>query len=230
MITFTAKTVDEAVIRGLAELGITRENALIEVVENGSKGLFGIGARDAVVKVGRKGDAEADNVVEEILHTDENFDKAADFLRNVLGGMSVAGITLTRFRDKNGYTIKIDSEDAGVIIGKRGQTLNALQYLLNIYLNRGREEKVFYNLDIENYRNMREKSLQDLSVKLAQRVRERGKNVELEPMSSRERRIIHMTLKNNPHVTTFSKGDDPYRKVVISPRNRQTSRRQGYDQ
>lgn len=230
MIRITAKTLDEAITRGLAELGVTREEAEIEIIEEGCKGLFGIGCRDAVIEVCKKTVVKPQEVArEEFFFNDATYDKAVDYLKELLLKMEIPEPVFSKAKSDNGPTIQIETGEAGSLIGKRGQTLNAIQYLLNIYLNRSQEEKIFFNLDIAEYRSNREKSLQELSRKLAQKVKDRGKNIELEPMSSRERRIIHMALKNHPHVTTFSKGDEPYRKVVISPKGRRPPRRQAYE-
>ncbi|MDD2714374.1 MAG: protein jag [Candidatus Wallbacteria bacterium] len=225
MIRLTGKNLEEAVTRGLAELGITREQAEIRVIEEGSKGLFGIGSREAVIEIGKKASVSPESVAQELFGSDESYEKACDFLREMLERMEIKDAKFSRMKSETSVTIQIDTLEAGIIIGKRGQTLNAIQYLLNIFLNRGQEDKTFYNLDIADYRSSRERSLQDLSKKLAQKVNERGKNIELEPMTSRERRIIHMALKNHPQVTTFSKGEEPYRKVVISLKNKRHQRR-----
>jgi len=230
MTEFRGKTVEEAVAKGLSKLNLTREKANIEIVQESSCGIFGIGSREAIIRINEKNEPEAivekvvEKVATEIMDSDETYEKASDFLSNILNKMGITDAEFSRERKNNEVTISINTKDKGIVIGKRGQTLNALQYLVNIHTNRGREDKIFYNLDIENYRSTREQSLKDLSNKLARKVKEIGKTIELEPMNSRERRVIHMELKNHPFVTTFSKGEEPYRKVVISLKNKNNRR------
>ncbi len=114
--------------------------------------------------------------------------------------------------------VDLEGNDLGILIGRRGETLDALQYLVNLSVNKNQEIRKKIIIDIEGYRNRREKTLQKLALKLADKARLRGRNVVLEPMSSQERRIIHTTLQGRDDIYTFSEGEEPYRKIIISPK------------
>lgn len=229
---FKGKTLEDAIARGLAELGITRDEAEIKVIDEGVKGIFGIGSREAIIQIRKKttyvqsdenidkriAEEVVEKKIKELYDTEEVFYDGVNFLNEILKRMGINDATFIKSYDGDGPVIQIKSEKGGLIIGKRGQTLNSLQHLVNVYLNKKYQKRIFYSLDISNYKEARTKSLQKLSQKLAKQVLIKKKNIELEPMNSRERRIIHMTLKNHPDVVTFSKGEEPYRKVVISLR------------
>ncbi len=200
----SAKTVDEAISLALKELGISREDAKIEVVEEGSRGLFGLGAKDAVVKV-------VSNV---------NLEKRAQtFLDEVFLSMGLR-VELDIQTEGKIMRINLIGENLGIIIGKRGDTLDALEHLVNLCVNKGDGEYVKVILDAENYRARREQTLVKLAKSLASSATRNNRKITLEPMHSNERRIIHATLQNNPNVDTFSVGDEPNRKVVIAPKKK----------
>ena len=121
----------------------------------------------------------------------------------------------TKLKDRQ-LEIKISGDDMGIIIGKRGQTLDAVQYLVNLVVNKGTAPYISVTLDTENYRERRKETLETLAFNLAKKVKHTGKNVVLEPMNPYERRIIHSALQNDRYVTTYSEGDEPYRNVVIT--------------
>ena len=197
----TGKTVDEAVALALGELGITKDEAEIEVIEEGSRGFLGMfGAKDAVVKVKKKFDPER---------------TAKNFLKEMFIAMGLIVNVETKLKDRQ-LEIKISGDDMGVIIGKRGQTLDAVQYLVNLVVNKGTAPYISVTLDTENYRERRKETLETLAFNLAKKVKHTGKNVVLEPMNPYERRIIHSALQNDRYVTTYSEGDEPYRNVVIT--------------
>ena len=197
----TGKTVDEAVALALGELGITKDEAEIEVIEEGSRGFFGMfGAKDAVVKVKKKFDPER---------------TAKNFLKEMFIAMGLIVNVETKLKDRQ-LEIKISGDDMGIIIGKRGQTLDAVQYLVNLVVNKGTAPYISVTLDTENYRERRKETLETLAFNLAKKVKHTGKNVVLEPMNPYERRIIHSALQNDRYVTTYSEGDEPYRNVVIT--------------
>ncbi len=197
----TGKTVDEAVALALGELGITRDEAEIEVIEEGSRGFLGMfGAKDAVVKVKKKFDPER---------------TAKNFLKEMFIAMGLIVNVETKLKDRQ-LEIKISGDDMGIIIGKRGQTLDAVQYLVNLVVNKGTAPYISVTLDTENYRERRKETLETLAFNLAKKVKHTGKNVVLEPMNPYERRIIHSALQNDRYVTTYSEGDEPYRNVVIT--------------
>ena len=197
----TAKTVDEAINAALRELNITRDEAEIEILEEGSKGFLGfIGAKDAVVKVKKKFDPEK---------------TAKTFLKEMFIAMGLIVNVETKLKEKQ-LEIKISGDDMGIIIGKRGQTLDSIQYLVNLVVNKGTAPYISVTLDTENYRERRKETLESLAFNLAKKVKHTGKNVVLEPMNPYERRIIHSALQNDRYVTTYSEGEEPYRNVVIA--------------
>ena len=203
----TAKTIDEAIELALHDLNIKKENAKIDILEEPSKGFLGIiGSKDAKVRV------------EEIEEVKEKESKkiAYEFLRNVLNAMDVkAEIRIKETPEC--LNIDLTGPRMGIIIGRRGQTLDALQYLLTLVVNKNseREDYIRIILDTENYRRKREETLERLANRLAGRVVKSNRKVELEPMNPYERRIIHYTLQNYPGVITYSEGEEPFRKVII---------------
>jgi spoIIIJ-associated protein len=199
----TGKTVEEAVEIALAELGIAREDAEIEVLEEGTKGLFGIiGTRAAKVRV-------RENKRPEKL--------ISAFLDEVFEAMGIeADIDLSLNDDQ--YYVSFKGKDLGILIGRRGDTLDALQYLVSLAVNRQVEKRVKIILDVEQYRRRREETLIRLAERLSDKVRRTRKNVVLEPMNPQERRVIHTALQDDASVFTFSQGNEPFRKVVISPK------------
>ncbi len=201
----SAKTVDEAIKLALAELGLeSREQAEIEIIEEGSRGLFGLGAKDAVVKVAPFVDLEG---------------RAREFLDSVFVAM---GLRVDFEFETEGKIMKINliGDNMGIIIGKRGDTLDALEHLVNLSVNKGDGEYVKVVLDTENYRARREQTLIKLAKSLANSAIKNSRKITLEPMSSNERRIIHATLQGNNDIETFSIGEEPNRKVVISPKKK----------
>lgn len=144
--------------------------------------------------------------------------QARDFAAELLRLMGFEGINLNVKIGNNGSTIDIDvsGEKMGLLIGKRGDTINAVQYLTSLYVNHGRNEYIKVNIDTENYRKKREETLVRLAKSLERRAVREKKNITLEPMSANERRIIHATLQNNPNVTTYSVGNEPNRKIVVA--------------
>ncbi|SDE77117.1 RNA-binding cell elongation regulator Jag/EloR [Sporomusa acidovorans] len=198
----TGKTIDEAIELALAELGVTRDRIDYEILEVPSKGLFGfIGSKLAKVKV----TVRAVDPVEE----------AKQFLTKVFKAMNIT-VSMEKMTHDEHVVINLRGEDLGVLIGKHGQTLDALQYLTNLAANRDVEERSRIVLDVEDYRKRRAETLSRLAMRLADKVKRRGERVVLEPMSPQERKIIHMTLQNDHKIVTYSEGDEPYRKVVIA--------------
>lgn len=197
----SAKTKEEAIALALEELGIDESNATIEVVEEGSKGFLGIGSKDAVVRVSA-------NVV-------DSSKRAEDFLSKIfeLTGEEVNVETISE-----GDTLKVNlsGPDMGIVIGKRGETLDALQHLTSLVVNRGDSDFMKVSLDAENYREKRNEALESLAHKLANKVVRTRRNTTLEPMNAYERRIIHSALQDHESVTTYSVGQGINRKVVIA--------------
>ena len=195
-----AKTKEEAIQLALAELGVTEEQVEIEVVEEGSKGFLGLGSKDAVVKVTYNPDSEK---------------RATDFLNKIFE-ITNEDVTVESNIDGEVLKINLSGPDMGIVIGKRGETLDALQHLTSLVVNRGDKSFLKVSLDAENYRQKRNVALEELAGKLANKVMRTGRNQTLEPMNAYERRIIHSALQDHETVTTYSVGQGVNRKVVIA--------------
>jgi spoIIIJ-associated protein len=200
-IEMTGSTVDEAVKLALSELETDKESVIIEVLEDASKGLLGFAKKQAKVRVTLK---------------DASCEIAEDFLFDIFEKMNI-DIELMSEETSEGISIDIKSKDSGIIIGKRGETLDAIQYLTSLVVNRHVDDYTRITLDIEDYRKRRIKTLEALANRVAKKVSETKKKVALEPMNPYERRIIHSSLQGNKYVETKSIGEEPYRKVMIIP-------------
>jgi spoIIIJ-associated protein len=199
----TAKTIDDAVQKALQELAVPREKVSVRVLEEPSKGLFGlIGARDAKVEVE--------------YHIDP-VEQGLAFLNEVLKNMNVNARVETR-RAEDGILFDIQGENLGIIIGRRGQTLDSLQYLVNVVANRHVDKHVRITLDAENYRLRRKETLEQLANRIAQKALQTKRSVRLEPMSAAERKVIHAFLQKRADVVTYSEGEEPHRYIVIAPK------------
>ena len=196
----SAKTVDKAIEEALLELNAAREDVEIEVISEGSRGFLGFGSKDAVVKVTEKFNPEK---------------IAKNFLREMFIAMGIIVNIEAQLKDKQ-LLINLTGDDMGILIGKRGQTLDSIQYLVNLVVNKGNAPYLSITIDTENYRQRRKETLESLAYNLAKKVRQTGKKVVLEPMNPYERRIIHSSLQNNRYVTTYSEGEEPFRNVVIT--------------
>lgn len=199
-VTKSAKTVSAAVELALQALGLSEDKVKVEILEEGSRGLFGFGAKDAVVCVTPVLDLEG---------------RARDFLTDIFVTMGLK-VNIDITRTDRMMNIVLSGENMGIIIGKRGDTLDALEHLTGLCVNRGDGEYVKVVLDTENYREKRRQTLVKLANNLARSVVKNRRKLTLEPMSSNERRIIHATLQNNPNVDTYSIGEEPNRKIVIA--------------
>ena len=226
MVEKKARTVEEAVQSALEELETEKDNVDIEILEQPTKGIFGIlGSKNAKVRVTLKEKKTTEKSVEkeienkEIRITEYTLEKerARKFLREVLEAMDIKAEIRVKDINESLY-INLSGPKMGMIIGRRGQTLDSLQYLVSLVVNKDKERDSFVKviLDTEDYRRKREETLQRLAKRLADRARKTGKNIELEPMNPYERRIIHSTLQEVEGITTFSEGEEPYRKVIIS--------------
>lgn len=201
-----AKNVEKAVAKALTELGITREDAEINVIDEGSKGLLGlIGTKDAVVEV------------------KEVFDpvkKGNEFLETLLEKAEInVGVEIMEEKSDDEQVVYnlTGEKELGLVIGHRGETLDAMQYLTSIYINKELEEYFRVLLDAEGYRDRRQETLERLAERLAAKAERKKRKVVLEPMPPHERRIIHIALKENKNVKSYSEGKEPYRKVMIEP-------------
>ncbi|SCY62872.1 RNA-binding cell elongation regulator Jag/EloR [Alkaliphilus peptidifermentans] len=200
-IEITGKSVEEAIETGLSELKKNKEQVKIDILEKPTKGFLGlIGTKMARVKL---------TVV------DDPGGEAIKFLKKVFKAMELE-VEYQAEIEGNNLNIVLAGPNMGVIIGRRGQTLDSLQYLVSLVVNKDRETYLKVFIDTENYREKREETLIRLANKMARKVRKIGKTVVLEPMNPYERRIIHASLQGNPYVQTYSEGEEPYRKVVIT--------------
>jgi len=194
------KTVEEAIHFALEELNVSRDEVEVEVLEEGNRGILGFLSKLAKVRVTVKPKPE---------------EVASNFLDGLIKFFDTSAKIECSLKD-NVLNIDIKGDNAGIFIGKHGNTLDAIQYLTSLVVNRKSEEFIRVLLDAENYREKREKALQRLALKLADKVKENKRSITLEPMYPNERRIIHTTLQKDPKVTTKSIGKEPNRRVVIS--------------
>lgn len=212
---FNGKTVDDAINKAIVELRISSDQLEYTVVDKGSSGILGIGSRPAVIEAW----AREKTVVE----------RACSFLQGVFGTMGMEVDIVSEYNEEErSLNLDLQGDDMGILIGKRGQTLDSLQYLASLVVNKQSEEYVRVKLDIENYRERRAETLEHLAKNLASKVKKTHRSVALEPMNPYERRIIHSCLQNDRNVMTASEGDEPFRHVVISPKkgNRGGEKRQ----
>ena len=200
-IEVSAKTVDAAVTQALVMLGIPSDELEYEVKEEGSNGFLGIGARPAVILAKKK----------------MNYiDYGVEFLESVFQEMGIEAQIEASYNEVDECVdVNISGENMGILIGKRGQTLDSLQYLTSLVMNKHCEEYVRVKLDTENYRERRKETLEILAKNIAYKVKRTKKPVSLEPMNPYERRIIHSALQGNRYVETYSEGNEPYRHVVV---------------
>lgn len=222
---FKAKTVDEAVTAASVALGITSDELDYEVIEKGSSGFLGIGAKQAVIKARKK----EEEVVEEVetsnttsekkkasVSNAEIVKKTDEYLAKLFKAMDIeTEVTIDFDEENNNMNINLEGSEMGILIGKRGQTLDALQYLISLFVNKESEAYVRVKLDTENYRARRKDTLENLAKNIAFKVKRSRRSVTLEPMNPYERRIIHSALQNDKYVATRSEGEEPYRKVVV---------------
>jgi len=199
-VTKEAKTVDEAIRLACEELDTDIDNVDVEVISEGNKGILGIiGNKNAIVKVTQK--VTIDDII-------------IDFLNPIFEKMGIMS-NLEITHEEDSITVRLTGDDIGIVIGRRGETLDALQYLLSLVVNRRSEEYIHVIMDVADYRKKREETLVRLAKRVADKVTKYRKNVTLEPMNPYERRIIHSTLQNHKYVETQSTGEEPNRKVVI---------------
>ena len=198
---FKAKTVDDAITAASTALGVASTDLEYEIVEKGSSGFLGIGAKPAIIKAKKK----------------ESFlDDIYEYLNNLFKAMDIeAKVTIDYNPDDASMNIDVAGPDMGILIGKRGQTLDALQYLISLFVNKKSESYIRVKLDTENYRSRRKDTLENLAKNIAFKVKRTRRPFTLEPMNPFERRIIHSTLQNDKYVATRSEGEEPYRKVVV---------------
>ena len=261
-IQVSAKTVEDAVLEAAMKLATTREHLEYEVIEKGSAGFLGFGAKPAVIKARALSDEEIEKAekqpepVKEVVKQEvkkelkkeikkevkkaepvkeEKVEKteepapvkkeavpgkeisAEDFLKDVFKAMDmVVDIKVTENKEEKTMDIELSGEEMGVLIGKRGQTLDSLQYLVSLVINKYSDDYIRVKIDTENYRERRKETLENLARNIAYKVKRTRKTVSLEPMNPYERRVIHSALQNDRYVTTHSEGEEPYRRVVVT--------------
>ncbi len=224
-VEFTGKTVDDAITEACKNFTITSDRLEYEVVEKGTSGIFGFAAKPAIIKA-RVFDPNApkEEVKEEAKENTESSVTVSEpvtadpkeFLEKVFNAMNMK-VSIDVETKEDEINIELSGDDMGVLIGKRGQTLDSLQYLTSIVVNKGRKEYIRVKIDTENYRLRRKETLENLAKNLAYKAKRTKNPVSLEPMNPYERRIIHSALQNDKYVTTHSEGEEPYRKVIITP-------------
>lgn len=269
-ITVSAKTLDDAITEALIQLGVTSDRLEYDVIEKGSSGFLGIGAKQAVIRARRKiekvEEPEEPVVIEpvkekkrevkrenkkeikkdtkkeikrevkkevkkeikkeskpevkkelELAKVEDHTIKACEeFLHNVLKTMGMEVEITSEIDEEGALSINMEGENMGILIGKRGQTLDSLQYLTNRVANKSQEGYVRVKLDTEDYRRRRKETLENLAKNIAHKVKRTRKTISLEPMNPYERRIIHSALQSDKNVTTHSEGEEPYRRVVVT--------------
>lgn len=202
-IEFTGKTVDDALTNALVEFGVTSDQIDYDVLEKGSSGFLGFNSKPAKIKARKKYTVP---------------DHIKIFLSQVFAamGLEVEILINASAEEENVYDVELKGAEMGVLIGKRGQTLDSLQYLTNLAINKHSDTYTRVKLDTEDYRKRRKDTLENLAKNIAYKVKRTKKAVSLEPMNPFERRVIHSALQNDRYVSTHSEGDEPYRHVVIT--------------
>lgn len=199
---FSAKTADEALTNALIQLETTSDQIEYEILEEEKGGVFGLFSKPARIRVRKKGDVT---------------DVVRNFLSKIFSCMNIeVEIEMEHDKEDGLISIELKGNDMGMLIGKRGQTLDSLQYLTSLVVNKKSEDFIKIKLDTENYRQRRKETIENLAKNVANKVKKTGRPAFLEPMNPYERRIIHAVLQSDKYVDTHSEGDDPHRKVVIT--------------
>lgn len=239
-VEFKGKTKSEAITEACRHFSIPSDRLDYEIVDEGKAGLLGIGARPAVIKARVK--EEVQETVESVdispFTSEENTEKESvsapaasssavvdgevetvtrKFLDDVFAAMHMTVTVDTKYNDAlHSLDVELSGDEMGVLIGKRGQTLDSLQYLISLVVNKGTTEYIRVKVDTENYRQRRKETLENLAKNISYKVKRTKRPVALEPMNPYERRIIHSALQNDRYVTTYSEGEEPYRRVVVT--------------
>ena len=201
-IEVTGKNVDDAITEALVQLGTTSDQIEYEVIEKGSSGFLGFNSKPAKIRVKKKFSIE---------------DNIRNFLTKVFEAMNMeVEILIKNSEEENVYDIELKGKEMGVLIGKRGQTLDSLQYLTNLAINKHTDNYIKVKLDTEDYRQRRKDTLENLARNIAYKVKRTKRPVTLEPMNPFERRVIHSALQSDKYVTTHSEGEEPYRHIVVT--------------
>lgn len=232
---FKGKTKNDAITEACRHFSIPSDKLDYEVVEEGKAGFLGMGAKPAVIRARVKENVQ-EEVIEPVKLAEEPViasvtEAAANivdvdveavsrkFLTDVFAAMGIGAEIITKYNDSlKSLEVELSGEEMGVLIGKRGQTLDSLQYLISLVVNKGTSEYIRVKVDTENYRQRRRDTLENLAKNIAYKVKRTRRPVSLEPMNPYERRIIHSALQNDRYVTTHSEGDEPFRRVVVTPK------------
>lgn len=205
-IEISAKTVEDAITEALVRFGVTSDQLEYDVIEKGSNGFLGIGSKNAVIR--------ARAIVEVSVE-----DNVKNFLSDVFKAMDMEVEIITKIDEEEKLIdVELKGDDMGVLIGKRGQTLDSLQYLTNLAINKHSDNYYKVKIDTEDYRKRRRETLENLAKNIAYKVKRTKRPVALEPMNPFERRVIHSALQNDRYVTTHSEGEEPYRHVIVTLR------------
>lgn len=233
-IEFKGKTKNDAITEACRHFSIPSDKLDYEVIDEGKSGILGIGARPAIIKARVK--EENEEVIEPVKLSEtpiiasvkaataeiEDVDVegvSKKFLTDVFAAMDLAVEISTKYNDSlRSLEVELSGDEMGVLIGKRGQTLDSLQYLISLVINKGTTEYIKVKVDTENYRQRRKETLENLAKNISYKVKRTRRPVSLEPMNPYERRIIHSALQNDRYVTTHSEGDEPFRRVVVTPK------------
>lgn len=200
-IEVSAKTIDDAITEACQKFTVTSDKLEYEVIDEGKTGLLGLGAKPALIKVRVKSSVE---------------DKAKDFLKDVFAAMDMTVVCDVKYDEaESTMDVELSGDEMGILIGKRGQTLDSLQYLVSLVVNKDVENYIRVKVDTENYRKRRKDTLENLAKNISYKVKRTKRPVSLEPMNPYERRIIHSALQNDRYVTTYSEGEEPFRHVVV---------------
>ena len=222
-VTKTGKTVEEAKAAALEELGVSEDQAVIEVVNENEGGFLGIGKQVEVKATANIDDASEEEVV--YYGDDENYegdavseaeDAAVSFVAEVLSGIGIHG-NMDSYREDDTIYISVSGADCGAAIGRHGETLESITYMTNLIANKHSEDRVHVHLDVGGYRKHRERIIEGLADRAASKALRYGKDVAMEPMNPAERRMVHSYLQNVEGVTTHSEGDESNRRVIVSP-------------
>lgn len=228
----SARTEDEAIAAALAELGLDRDDVSVEIVERAKSGFLGIGASPAVIRVSYEAEDEpaapaaapkaeapaapAKAAAAAVVDENEDYAEIRRFLTGLLERMGVNADIEISPRENGGVNVNLSGSGMGAIIGRRGETLDAIQYLTSYAINRDNETRVRVSVDAGDYRLKREEALQHLAAKMAGKAVKYHRNFTLEPMNAYERHVIHAALQDYPEVTTFSTGSEPHRRIVVA--------------
>lgn len=231
---FKGKTKNDAITEACRHFSIPSDKLDYEVIDEGKAGLFGLGAKPAVIKAKVKEESEEPKETQKLVDSPEissvkeyaenivDIDVEAvskKFLTDVFAAMNLNVEINTKYNDSlKNLDVDLSGDEMGVLIGKRGQTLDSLQYLISLVVNKGTGEYIRVKVDTENYRQRRKETLENLAKNISYKVKRTRRPVSLEPMNPYERRIIHSALQNDKYVTTHSEGEEPFRRVVVTPK------------